>query len=460
MQPCQGRVIVIGGSVAGLLAAAAVADQARSVLVVDRDRFPAAPTPRAGVPQGSHQHVLLHRGLLAAEQLVPRLREDLARAGAVAIDTGDLLWLGPSGWATSAGPEFRILSATRPLLEHVLRVRVADLPNVAFAGDTEVRGVCVDADRVSGVRLADGSHLPAGLVIDASGRNSRLPAWLHRAGLPAAEEEVIDARIGYASRLYRADRSWFGGTGLFVLATPQTPTGASVLPVEDGRWLVTAVGVGDHRPPRDDPGFHTFLTGLRDPAVADFVAHAAPAGPVSWHRRTENQRRRYEQIRSWPDGLLVLGDALCAFNPVYGHGITVAALQAADLRAATQAKPSAGAERQLLRQFARRAALPWTIATSEDLRYPTANGRLGPIQTQFGRYTHALGTLSSHGNKHARRSTAAVYHLMAPPAQLLHPRLLAATVRATLLGYGTPVPRPTALNTPSRPGTIVNPLEP
>jgi hypothetical protein len=116
-------------------------------------------------------------------------------------------------------------------------------------------------------------------------------------------------------------------------------------------------------------------------------------------------------------------------------------------------KPSAGAERQLLRQFARRAALPWTIATSEDLRYPTSNGQLSPIQTQFGRYTHALGNLSSHGNKHARRSTAAVYHLMAPPRQLLHPRLLAAIVRATLLGYGTPVQRPTALNTPSRPGT-------
>src|SRR5215207_4687830 len=102
MQPCRTRVIIIGGSVAGLLAAAAVAGRAESVLVVDRDSVPAEPTPRAGVPQGPHQHVLLHRGLLAAEQLMPGLREDLARAGAVPIDTGDLLWLGPSGWSTSA----------------------------------------------------------------------------------------------------------------------------------------------------------------------------------------------------------------------------------------------------------------------------------------------------------------------------------------------------------------------
>jgi 2-polyprenyl-6-methoxyphenol hydroxylase-like FAD-dependent oxidoreductase len=430
-----------------------VADRVGSVLVIDRDRFPTEPTPRAGVPQGSHQHVLLHRGLLAAEQLLPGVREDLVLAGAVPIDTGDLLWLGPSGWSASAGPEFGILSATRPLFEHVLRARVADLPNVAFAADTEVRGICVDADRVSGVRLVDGSHQHADLVVDASGRNSRLSTWLQDVGLPDPDEEVIDARIGYASRLYQADRSWFGGTGLFVLATPQTGTGASVLPVEGGRWLVTAVGVGERRPPRDDPGFVRFLARLRDPAVADFVAQAVPAGPLSWHRRTANHRRRYERMRSWPSGLVVLGDALCAFNPIYGHGITIAALQAVDLRAATQANPPAGAERRLLRRFARRAALPWSIATSEDLRYPTSNGRLNPVQSQFARYTHALDSLASHGNSRARRSTAAVYHLMAPPARLLHPALLTAAARATLLGYGTPVERPTALDATSHPET-------
>lgn len=220
-----------------------------------------------------------------------------------------------------------------------------------------------------------------------------------------------------------------------------------MLPVEGGRWLVTAVGIGEHRPPRDEPGFHTFLTRLRDPAVAEFVAQAAPAGPISWHRRTANQRRRYERVRSWPAGLVAFGDALCAFNPIYGHGITVAALQAVDLRAALPATPAAGGERRLLRHFARRAALPWSIATSENLRYPTPNGRLNPVQAQFGRYTHALDNLAAHGNTHARRSTAAVYHLMAPPARLLHPRLLAAAARAALLGHGMPVERPTALDT-------------
>ena len=235
MQPGRSRVVVLGASLAGLFAAAAAAERADPVLVVERDRFPTTPTPRGGVPQGSHQHVLLHRGLIAAEQLLPGLREDLVRAGAVPIDTGDLLWLGPSGWSVPGGREFEILAATRPLLEHVVRSRVAALPHVELRDDTEVRGLCVDAGRVTGVEIRDSGREHANLVVDAGGRNSHLPAWLRAAGLPRPDEQVVDARIGYASRLYRADRSWFAGTGLFIMATPHTPTGASVLPVEDGR---------------------------------------------------------------------------------------------------------------------------------------------------------------------------------------------------------------------------------
>jgi 2-polyprenyl-6-methoxyphenol hydroxylase-like FAD-dependent oxidoreductase len=232
----------------------------------------------------------------------------------------------------------------------------------------------------------------------------------------------------------------------------------SVLPVEGERWLVTAVGLGDRRPPRDEAGFATFLAGLRDPAVADFVARTAPVGQISWHRRTANQRRRYERTRSWPGGLLVLGDALCAFNPIYGHGITVAALQAAALRTALQREQrtrrgGSGFEHRLLRRFARLAALPWSIATSEDLRYPTTRGRLNPVQAQFGRYSHGLDALASHGNPRARRSTAAVYHLMASPARLLHPALVAATARAALFGHGAPTPRPAVLDRSSAAAT-------
>jgi len=145
VQPRRSRVVVIGAGLAGLFAAAAAAGRADPVLIVERDRFPTTPTPRGGVPQGSHQHVLLHRGLIAAEQLLPGLREDLVRAGAVPIDTGDLLWLGPSGWSVSGEREFEVLAATRPLLEHVVRTRVAALPHVELRTDTEVRGLRVDA---------------------------------------------------------------------------------------------------------------------------------------------------------------------------------------------------------------------------------------------------------------------------------------------------------------------------
>jgi hypothetical protein len=94
----------------------------------------ADPRTSRGTTRCPGQHVLLHRGLIAAEQLLPGLREDLVRAGAVPIDTGDLLWLGPSGWSVPGGREFEVLAATRPLLEHILRSRVAALPHVERAG--------------------------------------------------------------------------------------------------------------------------------------------------------------------------------------------------------------------------------------------------------------------------------------------------------------------------------------
>ena len=439
------RIIVVGASLAGLFAAAAAAGTGNSVTLLERDVLVDGPQPRGGVPQGEQPHVFLFRGLLALAELLPGTRQELLDAGAVAFDTGELAWLAEQGWLPIGDPAFEVLSLTRPLFEYVVRRRVADLPGVQFrAGSrvTRLRGGVHGWE----VHLADGSTVPADLVVDASGRSSRLPVWLVDAGIGVVPVSHVDAGVGYATRMYSAARSEIGPAGVVIQQTPTTLVGGVALPVEGGRWLVSAVGCAENRPPRDAAGFVSFLERLPDPALAQLVHDAEPISDVAVHRQTGNYRHHYERVPGWPDGLLVVGDALCAFNPIYGQGITVAACEALLLRRAMSAGLRPGYARWLLRQFATVASLPWAIATSEDLRYPTSTGGQSLPQALLGRWTRHLGRLAVHGDRRTHAVLARVYHLMGSPALLFHPAFGAAALRARLVGYGPANPRPAGLD--------------
>ena len=430
------RVVVVGGSVAGLLAAAALAGPARTVVGLDRDELPDGPVPRKGVPQGRQPHVFLHRGLLAIEELLPGFGDDLRAAGAVPLDTGQLAWLGESGWAPLA-QQYGIASATRPLFEHVLRRRVAELPGVEVRDRTAVEGL--RRGWSGGPRWhvdTAGSSVPADLVVDASGRSSRLPRWLAELGVPAARTSQVDARVGYATTEVSVPAGTVAVDGIVVQQTPER-AGGLALPVEGGRWLVGAVGSGDRRPGRERASFVGTLASLPDRALVDLVV--ASDGEVVLHRQTGNVRHHYDRVRGWPDGLLVVGDALCAFNPIYGQGVAVAALEALALRDAVRGPLHTS---QALRRFARVADLPWRIATSEDLRYPAAGGRVPRFSALFSRWTRELGRLGAHRDEVAQASMARVYHLMGSPLLLVRPTLVARALRARRQGYGEPTPRP------------------
>ncbi|MGH3913089.1 MAG: NAD(P)/FAD-dependent oxidoreductase, partial [Pseudonocardiaceae bacterium] len=438
------RVVVVGASVAGLFAAAAAADSGNLVTVLERDALAGGPTPRAGVPQGRQPHVFLFRGLLALEELLPGSRQELLDSGAVPFDTGELPWFAERGWLPVDQPAFEVLSMTRPLFEHVVRRRAEGLPGVRIRPASKVTGLR-RGDRCWEVELADGATVPADLVIDASGRSSRLPVWLAQVGVGVAPVSEVDSGVGYATRMYAAAPSEGGAVGVIIQQTPATLAGGTALPVEGGRWLVSAVGCAENRPPRDAAGFVSFLERLPDPALAQLVHHAGPLDDVAVHRQTANHRHHYERVPDWPDGLLVVGDAFCAFNPIYGQGITVAACEALLLRRVMATGLRPGYARRLLRKFATVVSLPWAIATSEDLRYPTSTGRQSIPQALLGRWTRQLGRLAIHGNRRAHAVLARVYHLMGSPALLFHPALVAAALRALLTGYGPAAPRPAAL---------------
>ena len=429
---------MIGASLAGLFAAAATASVAAETVILERDRLPLTPKPRKGVPQGRQAHILLHRGMLSASDLLPGLREELVACGAAVFDGGTMPWLGEYGWAPTWLPSFEMVSVTRPLLEHVVRTRVEALPGVRIVEDLHATAL-----RRSGagwqVVAEDADPIDADVVIDASGRGSRMPQWLAELGVRVPEPEVVDAHLGYACRLYRAAGPAPLTTGIVVGATPANGRGGIALPVENDDWLIIGGGYGQHRPSRDPAEFARYLANLADPSIADLAARLEPISDIAVYRQTSNRRHRYGLVRSWPAGLLVVGDAACAFNPVYGQGMSVAAQQAVRLR-------DHWGRPDLQRRLDRVADFPWSVATSEDLRQPTSEGQQSLAQRLATAWSAELARLAVAGNERAFRTFARVYHLMIEPQALFAPALVAEVAQARVRGHQPPAPRPEVLN--------------
>lgn len=444
------HAVVVGASVAGLLTAQVLADSGRRVTLVERDRLPAEVRPRPGVPQGRHVHVVLSGGQRALEDLLPEVLGQLRSQGVPTVGLpADVVMMQAGRWIRRDASTETILTGTRARVEHVIRHRVLADPRIGTVPGTEVVGLAGDARRVSGVRVrprGTGGAEPgaerlieADLVVDASGRGSRAPGWLTGIGARPPREERIDTGLAYATRLYR-DGPPADCLGYYLLPSPALPRGAVIIPVEDdGRYLVTLSGLRGDEPPTDPAGFARFAEGLPDPIVSRWLAGAEPAGPVFGYRDTANVRRRYDRSGP-PEGFLAVGDALCAFNPVYGQGIAVAAQAAVAMRAALASRRRPPT-RRLQRVLLAAAAGAWRVSAGADKQMPTVTGsaaRSHPADRVANWY---LDRVQAHGATNPLVGSAfrAVLSLTAPVGALFAPRV-ARTVLFTPLPPGTPRP--------------------
>jgi flavin-dependent dehydrogenase len=297
------------------------------------------------------------------------------------------------------------------------------------------------------VHLDDGPDVHADLVVDATGRGSRLRRWLLELGVRTPEPSTVDARLGYATQLVAGGPDPHDLPGVVVQATPQSPVGGIALPVEGRRWLVSAVGFGDRRPPRDPDGFAAFVAALPDPSLSAFLDSGQPVGDVAVHRQTGNRRHRFSQVPDWPEGLLAVGDALCCFDPVYGQGITVSACQALHLRSALVAGLEPATARRMLRTFDRVVDFPWAVAIGQDLRMPTISGQQTRMQAAVSAWASELGRLAVQGDRRAQQVLMRAYHLESSSTALLHPALIASVALGRLRRTQVSTPRPRALDT-------------
>lgn len=435
----RGTAVVIGGGLAGLLAAWALRGQAARIVVVERDRYPEQPGFRAGTPQGHHAHLLLEGGRRALEELMPGIGAELGEQQAQLVDVPNgLNWLSSADWMPRFRSGLSFLSCTRPVLDHAVLERVRTEPSIEFLEATTVVGLLGGATGLTGVRIrakgattGDGDReIAAELVVDASGRSSALPHWLGEAGCPRAPEERVDPGVAYASRLYHRPADSDPDLPAVYLQTkaPDQPRFGVLLPVEGDRWLVTVGGMRGAEPAPGEAGFAAQLEQLRDPVLRDLVAGAEPAGEVRGFRPGPGVRRHYE--RSSPAGLVAVGDAACTFNPVYGQGISTAAFGARALRAAVlhHGIGHAGA-REARRGVARAAADAWLMSSSEDVRFPTTEG--GPsgstVRIQHRYLDRVIARAAvDHG---VCAAFVAVMSLTRPPTSLFHPKVLWSVLR-------------------------------
>lgn len=336
------HALVIGGGLAGMLAVRALLGHAESVTVLERDQFPAGPELRKGLPQARHLHVLVSGGVRAMSALLPGIDAALAEAGAHRLEIPrDLLTRTPAGWwrRYDEGRQ-ALISCSRPLLDHLVRdltLRHTGGTRVDVQQATEVTGLLGTAGQVTGVRVVRRAEdraehtLHADLVVDASGRTSGAPDWLAALGRPAPADEVLDVGLAYATRRIRFD-GIPDPVGIHVQPVAGVPRGGVVLPVEGGEWIATLYGFRGHHPPIDETGFLTFAGTLADPHVHRLISAAQPRSPIRGFQNTANRRRRFELPGGVPEGFVALGDAACTVNPIYSHGMSVAALGALALR--------------------------------------------------------------------------------------------------------------------------------
>ncbi|MFF2277953.1 FAD-dependent oxidoreductase [Agromyces sp. NPDC058126] len=445
-------VVVIGRGVAGLLTGLVYARQGKQVAILERDRPADDSQPRRGVPQSHHLHVLLDRGRHELDTLLPGIGEQLQSDGARLLDAAHDLdtrsWI---GWSQRHRRSRRkLLSCTRGLFESTLRKRVLleverDGLNLTIHDESPVQGIVVAHGRVVGVRVAGSAaseavDVRARLVVDASGRSSRTARWLHETGTGLLEYETIDPNLRYASCFLHAPAL---DHGTYIFPTPGIARGGVLLPVENGLAVVTVYGSHGEHPGISRASFREFQTSLASTQIAELTAHLSPLTRIRGFAATAN-RRLVPKTSRLPSGLLLLGDSLCAFNPVYGQGMTVAILQAQLIARLGERQADPLNDRFVRRTQTRlwHSTQPaWSLAVSGDRQHSPRRGIWNSIDRVNAWFVDRVrGHAAS--NSGVSELFWDVASLSLPRRALMTPQRMFQLMRRPQVGLAGPPPRP------------------
>ncbi len=435
-RPFAKQAVVIGAGMGGIAAGKALAPHFERVIVLDRDALPEGSAPRAGTPQARHAHVLLAGGQKALEELFPGFCADLAMAGAVKARVGiDPIFERP-GYDPFPRRDlgFDMFCLSRPLLESLCRRRLSEESNVDLCPDMRVTEIVPSDDRgaVAAVRYEGGAGKPetlaADLVVDASGRAAPTLSFLERIGSPKPEVTEIGIDIGYATAIFEipaeARKEWMGA--VLLPTPPDDRRGGFIFPMEDGKWIVSLGGRHGDNPPGDLDGFIAFTKTFRTPTIHDAIKNAKALSDIARYNLPASVRRHFDRLDRFPRGLIPLGDSICRFNPVFGQGMSVAAMEAVVLGkqlASDRGRPDPldGLAQDYLAEIQGCLEAPWATAVS-DLVYPQTRGERPADFDKSLHYGMALVCLAAE-DANVHKVLGEVTHLLRPQSALREPEL-------------------------------------
>ncbi len=427
------HAVVIGGSIAGLCAARVLSDHFDRVTLYERDELPDGPANRSAIPQGQHVHLLMARGAQELEAVFPGLLDDMAAAGVPVVrNQPESIHFAAAGHVLGTGQtlhdRFTAYVPSRGQLEWQLRKRVVAIPAVEVVRQSVTHPQYDPAaNRVTGVVLDDGSQVAAGLVVDASGRGSRLPVWLQQWGFERPREDTVHVGVTYASHRVRIPAGRIAEKMVLVSAEHDSQLGMGMLFHEDGIWTVTTFGVAKTEPPRDFAGICRLAETLLPPHLSAALQAGEPVGGMTFHRYPTSKWRRYDKLSRMPGGIIPFGDAVASLNPTFGQGVTMTALQAGNLRSVLDSGMTDIAAR-LARATARTTFPVWLMnAVADHVEHGAQGDRpwwYGPLYGLFDQFVGAAETDPVLAEWFLRRTSLLDSLYLAPS-----PRLIGRAIR-------------------------------
>ena len=432
--------IVIGASMAGLLGARVLADYFDKVTLIEKDTFPVSGENRKGVPQGKHVHVLLDFGRRIIERFLPGISAELIRQGACNIEDAsrDVLWY-HTDFHKHGISDAKVIGVSRPTLETEVRTRVLSLPNVEVMENCSISGLNTGANngRITGVsfinsKTDDENKMRADLVLDAAGRGSHTPAWLENLGYQSPPEEKVKIGLVYSTCFYnRKPEDLFGYKGILFFGTPERKRFGVLIGQDGNRWVATMGGVLGNDPPSEYQEFLKFAKELPSPFIYNLIKDEEPLSRPVVYKFPASLRRHYEKLSRFPEGYIVLGDALCSFNPVYGQGMTLAAMEAEAL-----GECLANGEEQLAKRYFEKACklidVPWNLSVGSDLMYPEVEGKRTPVTRFFNWYINKLH-IAAQKDSEVSAAFMNMINMNAKPTSILRPRIVWRIMKGNFL---------------------------